>query len=118
MTYGISREDEAATISLGDKLQGFRSSTAAELVSLFGGIVAAPLTQDIIIYPEIHWASTLSILDNGSNTGSFYASTRDKSLRSHGVKKMFAVLPTQDIQHVRPPDLYTTDLCPCCKDAS
>jgi hypothetical protein len=68
-------------------------------------------------HPDIHWASTLSIIHNGNNTGSFYTSTRDTSLQSHRVKKMFAVLSTQDIQHVHRPDLYTTDLCLCCKDA-
>jgi len=65
---------------------------------------------------DIHWQSTLDILHNKNNTGSFYTSPKDSSLRSHRVKKLCGVLPTQDIQHTHRPDIYTNALCPCCED--
>ncbi|GJJ75820.1 hypothetical protein EMPS_08178 [Entomortierella parvispora] len=65
---------------------------------------------------DIHWQSTLDIVHNNNNTGSFYTSPRDSSLRSHRVKKLCGVLPTQDLQHTRRPDIYLNALCPCCED--
>jgi hypothetical protein len=50
MTCGIAREYEVliTTLFIG-RLKGFSSSTAAELMGLFGVIVAAPPTQNIVI---------------------------------------------------------------------
>ncbi|KAG0041344.1 hypothetical protein BGZ83_001964 [Gryganskiella cystojenkinii] len=67
-------------------------------------------------HKDIHWPSTLDIVHNGNNTGTYYTSTKDTSLRSHRVKKLFGILPTQDIQHQRRPDLYPNSDCPCCED--